>query len=239
MLARTIILFVLLITIWTSALSVHASDETAEQLARAKVAYEAGDYKTARRIWSPLAEAGDAGAQTWIGILYYQGEGVPVNKSVAVDSFRRAAALGSADALHNLGVSYWNGDGVEKNHKTAVAFYAKAAGKGHSKSQNNLAYAYDHGLGVDRNLRTATYWYKRAANQGYEPAQLALAARYSSGRGVAEDQTQAYMWACLASGASIWRALIVKSVIWMRSTDEQRTNARAAAAEWAATPENN
>ena len=41
-------------------------------------AYQKQDYKTAHRLWLPLAEQGNAGAQTKLGFLYQHGQGVPL-----------------------------------------------------------------------------------------------------------------------------------------------------------------
>ncbi len=40
-------------------------------------AYRSGDYATALRKWKPLAERGNANAQSNIGAMYYDGKGVP------------------------------------------------------------------------------------------------------------------------------------------------------------------
>ena len=40
-------------------------------------AYERGDYATALEEWLPVAEQGDASAQYNLGLMYYNGEGVP------------------------------------------------------------------------------------------------------------------------------------------------------------------
>ncbi len=40
-------------------------------------AYKRGDYATAFREWRPLAEQGKTRAQTKIGFMYYDGQGVP------------------------------------------------------------------------------------------------------------------------------------------------------------------
>ena len=40
-------------------------------------AYEKGDYATALKEWTPLAEQGDADAQSNLGFMYDNGEGVP------------------------------------------------------------------------------------------------------------------------------------------------------------------
>ena len=40
-------------------------------------AYDRGDYATALKEWTPLAEQGDVPAQTALGWIYRDGEGVP------------------------------------------------------------------------------------------------------------------------------------------------------------------
>ena len=40
-------------------------------------AYQRGDYATAMQLFRPLAEGGDARAQTTLGLLYYYGYGAP------------------------------------------------------------------------------------------------------------------------------------------------------------------
>ncbi len=46
-------------------------------------AYERGDFETALREWEPLAEQGDAQAQTRLGSMYATGDGVPNDYPVA------------------------------------------------------------------------------------------------------------------------------------------------------------
>ena len=47
-------------------------------------AYYSGDYATALSEWKPLAEQGDATAQFFLGLMYYEGEVVPQNYETAV-----------------------------------------------------------------------------------------------------------------------------------------------------------
>ena len=44
---------------------------------RGVVAYESGNYATALREWTPLAEQGLVEAQYNLGQMYYKGKGVP------------------------------------------------------------------------------------------------------------------------------------------------------------------
>ena len=47
-------------------------------------AYKSGDYATALREWKALAELGDAGAQSNLGLMYDIGKGVPEDDKEAV-----------------------------------------------------------------------------------------------------------------------------------------------------------
>jgi len=61
-------------------------------------AYESGDYATALREWTPLAEQGNASAQSFVGEMYRRGEGVPQDYKTAVKWSKLAAEQGDASA---------------------------------------------------------------------------------------------------------------------------------------------
>jgi TPR repeat protein len=63
-----------------------------------EAAYQSGDYETAVRLWRPLADRGDAGAQSNLGEMYANGRGVPQDYAQAVVWFRKAADQGDAGA---------------------------------------------------------------------------------------------------------------------------------------------
>jgi hypothetical protein len=65
-------------------------------------AYQSGDYATALREWKPLAERGDAVAQSRLGEMYRKGNGVPQDDKTAVKWWRLAAEQGYARARDNL-----------------------------------------------------------------------------------------------------------------------------------------
>ena len=99
-------------------------------------AADRGDFATALREWTPLAEQGYAGAQYNLGVMYENGWGVLQNHATAMKWYTRAAEQGDADAQYNLGVIYKDGDGVLQNHATAVKWYTLAAEQGHALAQN-------------------------------------------------------------------------------------------------------
>ncbi len=124
------------------------------------------DLDEARR----LAAQGDAEAQTNLGVMYANGEGVPQNDAEAVKWSRLAAAQGYAIAQYNLGVMYANGAGVSQNYAEAVHWYRLAAEQGHAIAQYNLGVMYANGRGVPQNYARAYLWFSMAAAQGNEMA---------------------------------------------------------------------
>ncbi len=58
------------------------------------------------------AEAGDAGAQTLLGLMYQTGQGVPRNEFESARWFRRAAEANECAGQYHLGLLYLQGRGV-------------------------------------------------------------------------------------------------------------------------------
>ena len=65
-------------------------------------AYNRGDYVPAFRLFRPLAEQGNARAQTALGVMFRKGEGVPKNPVRARMWFSLAAKRGDAGARAGL-----------------------------------------------------------------------------------------------------------------------------------------
>ena len=100
-------------------------------------AYKNGDYATALREWRPLAEQGDAGAQTNLGVMYGNGEGVTQDYKEAVKWYRKSAEQGNADAQTNLGVMYDKGRGVLQDNVYAHMWWNIAASSGNATAIKN------------------------------------------------------------------------------------------------------
>ena len=112
------------------------------------------------------AEQGDAGAQNNLGLVYYDGKGVPQDYKVAALWYRRAADQGQVEAQYNLGVMYYEGKGVPQNYKTAAQWYIRAADQGSVRAQNNLGVMYALGEGVPQDYVHAHMWANIAASSG-------------------------------------------------------------------------
>ena len=75
-------------------------------------AYERKDFALAVALWKPLAEQGNAEAQTLLGAMYWQGEGVPRDHAEAARLYLLAAQQGYARAQYDIGFTYGFGEGI-------------------------------------------------------------------------------------------------------------------------------
>jgi len=83
----------------------------ADQTAGVK-AWKAKDYQRAFQEFSPLAEAGDAVAQYFLGTMHLAGQHVPVNPAAAFRWWREAADQGYGPAQVQVAAAYIRGIGV-------------------------------------------------------------------------------------------------------------------------------
>ncbi|MFK4658909.1 TPR repeat protein [Bradyrhizobium japonicum] len=92
-----------------------AAPAHAQSLRQGVAAFQRQDYGTASRIFIPLAERGNARAQTYLGFLFETGRGVPRNYTEAAMWYRRAAEQGDSRAQYSLGLLYDRGQGVPRD----------------------------------------------------------------------------------------------------------------------------
>ena len=168
-------------------------------------AYNKQDYATALRELQPLANNGDAFAQSGLGEMYYNGKGVPQDYKEAMKWYRLAADQGDADAQFNVGVMYDNGQGVPQDYKEAVKLYRLAADQGNPGAQSNLGTMYYNGTGVPQDYKEAVKWYRLAADQGNAEAQSNLNAMNNNIQPVKENPGFNFL--------SFWKIVIAIGVI--------------------------
>ncbi len=166
----------------------------AETPADGQVAYDRGDYSTALRIWSALADQGSATAQVRLGLMYARGHGVPRDDAAAVSWYRKAAEQGFAWGQTNLGYMYAQGRGVARDDAEAVSWYRKAAEQDFAMAQDNLGVMYRDGRGVAADSVVAVDWFRKAAAKDYAEGQNNLGWMYAQGSGVVRDYAEAVQW---------------------------------------------
>ena len=138
----------------------------AADLSKGLAAYKAGDYATALAEWKPLAEQGDTQAQSNLGFMYFNGEGVIKDDKEAVKWYGLSAEQGDAEAQYNLGNMYFKGLGTFQSKYEAVKWYRLAAEQGYAKAQYHLGSAYLNGEGITQDKDYARLWFNIAAING-------------------------------------------------------------------------
>jgi hypothetical protein len=109
------------------------NDWASARLEGAMSAYQAGDFRAARRGFQRLAEHGSAIAETMLGVMYAKGRGVPESPAVAAGWFHRAASRGYGPAQIALSDAFARGRGVSRDPGDAY-FWALAATTGGDRS---------------------------------------------------------------------------------------------------------
>ena len=171
----------------------------ADALSKGKAAFDRKDYVEAVHWNRQAAEQGNATAQTYVGLLYEKGLGVPQDYTDALNWYRKAADQGHAPAQKNIGNLYEQGSGVTRDYAEAMRWFRLAADQANAGAQTNVGYLFAEGLGVPQDYAEAMHWYRKAADQGEATAQNNIGVFYDKGYGVAQDYGEAVRWYYMAA----------------------------------------
>lgn len=129
-----------------------------------------GQHEKAYEEFLPLAESGHVSAQTTVGVMYYNGQGVPKDYDAALVWLNLAANKGHDIAQFNLAVMYDTGTGIDQDFVEAAKWYRLAANQGHARAQLNLGAMYENGDGVEKDINRAHIWFNIASSMGDDNA---------------------------------------------------------------------
>lgn len=152
------------------------------------------DANQAVKWYRRAAEQGLSPAQTSLGKMYEQGDGVAQDYKQAVNWYRLAADQGDARAQYSLGLMYRKGNGVSQDINKARKWNHLAVEQGYAPAQYLLGNIYRNTEDIK-----AAKWYRLAAEQGHAWAQYFLGQLYTRGKGVEQDYDQALKWYHLAA----------------------------------------
>jgi uncharacterized protein len=140
------------------------------------------------------AEKGDAEAQLYLGLVYFNGKIAPQSIPKSVEWLQKSADQGNVQAAKSLAESYDTGyKGAVKDDTIAVKWYRFAAERDNPHAQLYLSDLYAHGRGLDPNPAKALAWIQGAAAKGDPVAVFTLSALYVAKNklGVKQDVPQA------------------------------------------------
>lgn len=137
------------------AITLLATSQAQAGVAEAIDAHFAGEYAKALAELRPLAEQGNAAAQTHLGVMYAAGHGVEKNEATAVAWYRKAAQQGDSNGQYALGIMYAQGRGIARDEQQAVHWMRLAAEQGHIDAMYDLSLMFLEGRGTTQNKAVA------------------------------------------------------------------------------------
>jgi len=196
------------------------ADKTTDQIPSA-------DQEIAIQKLHESADAGNAEAQFRLGVIYGNGDGVPLDLDKALEFFNQSAKQGHESAVITLAWMYANGSGVDVDERKSRELYLLAADHGSSKAQYVVATMYRFAqYGVEKDAAKAVHYYTLAANQGFATAQFALGKMLVEGKMVEKDEMTALQWLSLAHANGSKRAEEYITHLLQRMSPEQLEQAR-------------
>jgi hypothetical protein len=195
-------------------------------------AYLDGNYSEALKYILPEAQDGNPVAQSILGSMYWEGDGVPKSYQQGAFWFQEAAKRGDAFGQYSIGYGYEFGLGVPKDYSKAFTWYSRSAEQGYSEGQFRLAGLYFNGKGVAENPYYAVKNFTAAAEQGHPRAQFLLGLAYHYGYGTSLDFVEAYKWYNLAASKGIKEAGDQRDKLALAMTSSQVYMAQKLSTDW-------
>src|SRR4051812_6260635 len=112
---RPILTALAALTLASMIVGAAAAPALADPLEDGVAAADRGDFAKAIGFWKPLAEDGNEFAQFDMGVLYWDGQGVPKDDAEGFRWFKLAAGRGHREGQYVLGIAYEKGRGVAKD----------------------------------------------------------------------------------------------------------------------------
>ncbi len=146
--------------------TLHADLTCAQNAAEGSISFYHENYIEAQKYLSKASEAGDASAHYYLGIMYLNGYGVPVNYQESARLFTLGAQKNHPGAQIALGILLIEGIGVPQNFKRAAMLFTQASKQDNQDAQAILGWIYKYGIGVTENKIVAYALWNYVAARG-------------------------------------------------------------------------
>lgn len=163
------------------------------------------DPRAYTKVVMRAAGLGDLDAQTTLGQLLLDGNGIARDPKLALTWFRIAARQGHAMACNMTGRCLENGWGCEIDLSEAARHYRQAADLGLDWGLYNYGQLLTRGRGVAQDLNAACALFQQAAAMGHAKSMNLLGRFHHEGVVVERDQEQAQRWYLLAAQGGDFR----------------------------------
>ena len=194
MMQRSTKLLIVTMVMLASAMGTAVADPLEDGIAAAERALRGNDkehdFAVAYELLRPLADAGNAKAQRYLGGIHYA-------RRQYVDAawwYGKAAQQGDAGGQSILGHMYQIGQGVPQDNAEALRLLHEAARPGRHRSNADSWLHLRSRLRRSAGLRKSAKWYRLAADHGDFIAPLIVSENYLHGKGVPQDCIEAEKW---------------------------------------------
>ncbi len=176
--------------------SVLMSSAAWADLSDALTAFRIKRYEQALSEFTYLADEGEGIASYYLGKMYEEGLGVPVDEVKAVEYYQRAANLYNVDATYKLADILLNEAVDLDDPKIAggIAYLKKAAYAGQPDALYQLGEIYSKGELVQKEYKYAFGYYLMGALKGDKKSQYKLSLMYLTGLGIPQDYENGLKW---------------------------------------------
>lgn len=136
---RYLVFIATLFLCWQQCAFAQQSNVDNSAFQEASALFQSKSWVKAREALEPLANAGDARAQSMMGDLYYYGFGVTQSHETSFYWTQKAAEQGRMNSIANLAEFYEKGiGGVEQDLPRAISLLERAAGEGSQYAKDEL-----------------------------------------------------------------------------------------------------
>jgi TPR repeat protein len=164
---------------------------TEAEVAAAKDLYDARNYTAAFPIFKRAADARNAEAMGFLGIMYLRGQGTARDTVRALELLRNAGAKRDVRGMKALAEVY-RGDSVSRNDHFAPYWYRLAAESGDAEAMRELGSMYLKGREVERNDSAALEWLEKAMRAGSVDAMVDIAWMHEKGLNTPANNKRAF-----------------------------------------------
>jgi TPR repeat protein len=123
--------------------------------------------------------------------MLHEGDGIPMNKSLAAHYFKLSADQGDPTSQFKYGVMLHEGDGIPMNKSLAAHYFKLSADQGDAAAQFYYGILLLKGDGIRMNKSLAADYYRLSADQGHAVAQFGYGVMLAKGDGIAMNKSLA------------------------------------------------
>lgn len=159
-----------------------------------------------------------------LGYQMQKGDGMPKNLPKAIESYKKASALGHRSANHNLGMIYYLGEGgIKQDYVESAKWFAIGAERDLTDSQKALVHLY-HQQVIPRDNEKLKSLYLKLIQKGRDEYQIDLANLYYFDEKNYKDAEPLYLDLASKGNTDIYQRL---GSIYFKGIDGKKDYAKA------------